>query len=219
MSGNRADRPRREWSAEQVSQAVIFAVVGLGALITSAISYEHEYVLARHNGQVRWVSSLLPFSVDGMILVSGVALMWAAMHAVRGWDRLWQPRCVLAVGIAATIAANFFSDLRLRWLGPAVSASSGVALVLMSAVAFWLLAEQRKVARGETSQRDVNCSCPAPATSLDEALPLARARLQELGQPCGEELLADRFGVSRHRVRAILKPQPSEPSLNGDGAP
>ena len=121
---NRADRPRRRWPAEQVFLAVIFSVVGAGMCITSAVSYEHEYVLARANGQVRWVAALVPFTLDGMILVAGAALLWAAMYGVRGLRRLWQPGGVMLAGIAATIAANYYSDVRVAWLGPAVSASS-----------------------------------------------------------------------------------------------
>lgn len=225
----RADRPRREWTGEQVTQLIVFSVVGVGMVIASAISYYHEYLLARHNGQVKWVSLLIPFSVDGMMLVAGVALLWAAMNGIKGWQRLWQPRAVLAVGVAATIAANFFSDLVIKWLGPAVSASSGLALVLMSAVAFWLLGEQRKLSHPEDVQPAADHTCPAPPTSLAEALPVARLRLRDDGEPFGEQALADRFGVTRHVVRSALAAPtvvtgvelpsrpPRSPSLNGHG--
>src|SRR6266516_562690 len=143
-------------------QAASLGIVTAGAVIASAISYQHEYELARHNGQAAWVSGLLPFSVDGMIFVAGVALAWAATTGIKGWKRLWQPRLVLVVGVAATIAANMFSDLRFWWLGPAVAASSGVALILMSAVAFWLLGEQRHLARGDQGEPDPGHVCPPP---------------------------------------------------------
>lgn len=208
---------------EQLLLAIVLGVVVLGVIITSAISYQHEYVLARHNGQVRWVSSLLPFSVDGMIFVAGVALLWAAIRGIRGWKRLWQPGGVLAVGVAATIAANWSSDLQLKWLGPAVSASSGLALVLMSAVAFWLLAEQRKLARGEEPQPAVNCSCPPPlppSVTLAEVLPLAREELRSRGERYGEEALAERFRVTRHEVRSALAEQAAKPGpSDAAGAP
>jgi hypothetical protein len=187
--------------------APLVTVLGIafaGAVITSAVSYEHEYHLAHGNGQAPWVSSVLPFTVDGMVFVAGVALLWVAANRVRGWKHLWQPRGVLAVGMLATIAANLYSDLHFWWLGPAVAASSGVSLVLMSAVAFWLLAEQRKVAAGDTGHQVLACSCPPPPVTLAEALPLARGRLQDEGELSGEEALAGRFGVTRHAVRAAL---------------
>lgn len=220
-----SDRPRDRVDWDRVGavapQAVTLAIVGAGAVITSAISYQHEYALARNNGQIRWVSLLVPFSLDGMILVAGVALLWAALNRVTGWSQLWQPRGVLAVGIITTIAANLFSDYRVKWLGPAVSASSGVALVLMSAVAFWLVAEHRKKVRGETTQPAVNCSCPPPPLTVAEALPLARERLRDAGELHGEQVLADRFGISRDRVRKLLSQQSPEiryADLNGSGS-
>lgn len=212
-----SNRPWRDWPAERAFLAVIFAVVGVGMIITSAVSYEHEYVLARANGQVRWVSALVPFTLDGMIFVAGAALLWAAMYGVRGFSRLWQPGGVMLAGIAATIAANYYSDVREEWLGPAVSASSGVAVVLMSAVAFWLLGEVRKQVRGDDPQPAADCSCPPPPLSVAEALPLARARLKDAGEQYGEQALADRFGVTRHVVRQLLTPRTPEPSMNGSG--
>jgi hypothetical protein len=213
-------RPRVDWDrvTAVAPQAVTLAIAGAGAVITSAISYQHEYALARNNGQIRWVSLLVPFSLDGMILVAGVALLWAALNRVTGWRQLWQPRGVLTVGILTTIAANLFADYRVRWLGPAVSASSGVALVLMSAVAYWLVAEHRKKVRGDDPQPASGCSCPPPPVTVAEALPLARARLRDAGELHGEQVLADRFGISRDRVRKLLSPQSPDPSMNGSGS-
>ena len=226
---------RADWDriTAVVPQVISLTVVGAGMIIVSAISYQHEYELARHNGQAPWVSTLLPFTLDGVIFVSGVALLWAALSRVRGWRRLWQPRGVLAVGMVTTIAANLFSDYRLKWLGPAVSASSGVALVLMSAVAFWLVAEQRKIARGDDPQPEAGHVCPPPPVSLAEALPLAKGELRDRGQMHGEQALADGFLVTRHVVRTTLaqtvapsdaagtelaRAVPAAPAaLNGDG--
>ena len=97
----------------------------------------------------------------------------------------------------------------------------------MSAVAFWLLGEQRKLSHPEEVQPAADHTCPAPPTSLAEALPLARSQLRAAGEPFGEQVLADRFGVSRHVVRSALaptvvagaaSPPPSRPpSMNGHG--
>jgi hypothetical protein len=143
-------------------------------------------------------------------------LLWAGWHGVRGWKRLWRPRLWLAVGVSATIAANLFSDLRFWWLGPAVSASSGVALVIISDIASWALHEQRRMDGDSDDQLAAGCSCPAPAVSVAEALPRARGELISRGAPHGQEVLADRFGISVHQVRKILVPQPV-PSVNGSG--
>jgi hypothetical protein len=211
-------RSRRDWPVERMFLQAIFAVVGAGMIIASAVSYQHEYVLARANGQVRWVSALVPFTLDGMIFVAGAAMLWAAVNGVRGFSRLRVPGGVMLAGIAATIAANYYSDIREHWLGPAVSASSGVAVVLMSAVAFWLLGEVRKSARGEAGQPGAACQCPPPPLTVAEALPLARARLKDAGEQYGEQALADRFSVTRHVVRQALTPRTPDPSLNGSAA-
>src|SRR5258708_4206118 len=192
-------------------RAAVFAVVTVIAVFTMAISYEHEFVLARRNGQVTWVAGLLPFSVDGMLLVASVAIYWAAGHGI---VRPLRPMATGAVGIAATIAANMFSDLRFWWLGPAVAASSGLSLVLVGDVAYWLVSAQRKVAAGEDPRRRVACSCPPPPVTLAEAVPLARQALKDAGQPHGQEVLAGRFGVTRHQLRQ-LEAAAGEPSVNG----
>jgi uncharacterized protein DUF2637 len=229
-------RSQSRWERLRPLLAVA-AVVGIVAAITAntaVISYEHEYELARHNQQAAWVSALVPFSVDGMILVASVALLWAAAHRIKGFGRLWRPVGVLMVGVGATIAANYFADLRFGWLGPAVSASSGVAMILVSDVAFWLIGEWRQL--GEPAEPDepqpvVACSCLPPPTSLAEAAVAAREELRRRGEPAGEQVLADRFETSRYKIRTALgesgpdvagtvapRPAvPATPSLNGDG--
>jgi hypothetical protein len=200
-------------------QASVLAVVGIATVITMVISYWHEYLLAHHNGQARWVSALAPFSIDGIVLTAAVALLWAAAHAVKGWRRLWRPVLWLAVGVVVTISANFFSDVTIRWLGPGVSASTGVALILISDVAFWLLAESRRLANPVPVQPLAGHACPPPPLTVADALALAREELRRLGEPSGEQALADRFGVTRHQVRSALAPPQPVPSLNGTGAP
>lgn len=223
---NRTDNPpppastRVNWASVQAvaPQAAVLAVVGIATTITMTVSYWHEYLLAHRNGQARWVSALVPVSIDGIVLVSAVALLWAAAHNIKKWRQLWRPVLWLAVGVLVTISANFFSDLTYRWIGPGVSASSGVALILISDVAFWLLAESRKLANGDEPQPAANCSCPPPPLTVAEALPLARARLRDAGEPHGEQVLADRFGITRDRVRKLQSPQLPDPSLNGSGS-
>jgi len=192
--------PARGWSGLAVG-VTMFTVATITA-ITAAISYEHEYQLARRHGQAPWVSSLLPFTVDGMILGASVVLVWAASVGIR---RPARPVLVLLVGIGATIGANLASGIGDGWLGAAVAAWSGLALILISDVAMWLMAALRKVAAGELLRPAAACSHPAPPVTLAEALPLARARLQEEGEPFGKEALAARFKTTPHQVRLVLE--------------
>lgn len=198
--------------------ATLISIVAVLFVIMAAISYAHERDLAAANGQAAWIAQLVPFSVDGLLTAASIVLLWAGWHGIRGFRRLWRPQLWLAVGISATIAANLFSDLRFWWLGPAVSASSGVALVIISDIAFWALREQRRLDGADDIHVPAACSCPAPAVSVAEALPRARAELIARGAPHGQEVLADRFGITVHQVRKILAPQPV-PSVNGSGGP
>jgi hypothetical protein len=197
---------------------VTMLTVAVITAITAAISYEHEYQLAHTHGQAPWVSSLLPFTVDGMILGASVVIVWAASVGIR---RPWRPLAVLLVGIGATISANLASGWGDGWVGAAVAAWSGLALILISDVAMWLTGALRTLAAGEDTQPAADCSCPPPPLTLAEALPQARKRLQDDGLPAGEQALADRFVTTRHQVRASLSPPVELPdpghTLNGNG--
>jgi Protein of unknown function (DUF2637) len=204
-----SDRDPWAWIAPGLTYFAVFVIT----CITAAVSYEHEYELARRTGQVRWVSSVLPFTVDGMILAASVVILWAASQGIRCPLR---PLGVLAVGIAATIAANLAAGIGHGWLGAGVSAWSGFALILMSDVGMWLAAARRRLAGGPGLQTASDCRHPAPPVTLAEALTMARGELMARGEKHGEQQLAGRFGVSRYEVRKALAPAGAA-GLNGDG--
>jgi Protein of unknown function (DUF2637) len=197
-------RDRGGW-APGVTYLIVLAMTG----ITAAVSYQHEYQLAYRNGQAPWVSSLLPFTVDGMILVASVALLWAGSQGIR---RPVRPLAVLAVGIGATIAANLAAGLGHGWLGAAVSAWCGVAVVLVADVAFWMLGTRRKLASGEPLHPVADCGCPPLPLTLAEWAPLARAGLEAQGRPHGEQALADAMATTRHQVKLALAPKDAPPA-------
>ena len=194
-------RRARSWLAEHLAAILVVGITAIVLGIIMLISYEHEYLLAWHNQQVDWVAKLIPFSVDGMLVVASIALYWASQHGIR---RPVPPLVTGGVGVVATIGANFASGVRAPWLGPAVAGSAGVAAVLVGWVASWMLETQRKLANGEPVQPAADCSCPPPAVSLAEALTAAREELRRRGEPAGEQALADHFLVTRHQVRTAL---------------
>ena len=57
-------------------------------LIIAAVSYYHEYQLAYRNGQPHWAPALLPFTVDGLVLAAGIAMLWGMANGIR---RPWRP--------------------------------------------------------------------------------------------------------------------------------
>ena len=219
------DRPWREWAVA----GGIFAPVVIIALVVVASSYYHEYELAWHNGQPDWVAKALPFTVDGLVLAAGIAVTWALANGIRGWRRLLRPLLALAVGALATLAANLFSALSYWWLRPAVSVWAGVAALLVGDIGMWWISERRKLADPDSIPTAPACSCPPPPVTLAEALPRARAELRDRGEKHGEPELADRFEVTRYKVRAALLPTasqtpaaavpPRSPSPPGDGQP
>lgn len=212
MNGRRT----RDWVSGHLAAVLVVGITAGIEAIIMAISYAHEVELARHNGQQSWVADLIPFAVDGMLVVASIAIYWAGQHGIR---RPVPPLATAAVGMVATIGANFVSDDRASWLGPAVAGSVGVAAVLVGWVAHWMTETQRKLAAGEDLQRAAACSCPRPPVSLAEALPLARAELRDRGEKHGEEALADLFEVSRYKVTKALTvvAEPAGASLNGSG--
>jgi hypothetical protein len=200
------------WSWVTVA-VVLFTVVAVTGIV-AAISYDHETYLATANGQPGWVSTLNPFTIDGLILGSTVVLFWAASRGIRGFTELWRPGGVLVVGILATVGGNLAAGITAAWLRPAVSAWPGVALVLISDVGFWLMGKIRTMGSDAPAQPAVACTCPKPATSLAAALPLARAQLRDEGKPHGELALADAFGVTRHQIRVALA-SAVDPTMRG----
>lgn len=209
-------RAATAWTGPRLP-AILAVVITAGTLgIIMAISYAHEFGLAARNGQGPWEAKLIPFPVDGMLVVASVAIYWAGQRGIR---RPWQPMTVAAVGMLATIAANFVSDDRASYLGPAVAGSVGVAAVLVGWVAHWMIDTQRKLAAGEDPQPARNCSCPPPPTTLAEALPGARQRLRDDGKKFGEQELADRFATTRHEVRKVFTPAVATGPIAGNGLP
>ena len=194
-------RRARGWLAEHLATILVVGITAIVLGMIMVISYAHEVELASRNGQVPWVADLIPFAVDGMLVVATIALYWAGQHGMR---YPVPPLATAAVGMVATVGANFVSDDRAPWLGPAVAGSVGVAAVLVGWVASWMVETQRKLAAGEPLRPAADCSCPPPPVSLAEALPLARAELLRRGEPAGEQKLADRFGVPRNQVRVVL---------------
>lgn len=217
MTATSRDGRRLSWiAAHGITLIVVGITIGAWSLI-AAVSYQHEYLLALNNGQESWVARLVPVSVDGMLLQASVALFWASRHQIRAPG---PPVVTAGIGAVATIGANFVSDLRAPWLGPAVSGSAGVAAVLIGWVAMWMLETQRRLDTGEPLQRDGNCQCAAQATTLGGVLRLTQRGLREAGKPAGQEKLAELYGLTVHKVRqGLAEPVAAgAPETNGDGS-
>jgi len=101
------------------------AVLGVAA-VAAVASYEHAYALVRAHGEVGWTGRLVPLTVDGLIYASSMVMLDSARRKARVPSLA---RWLLALGIAATLAANVARGLGHGPSGAVVAAWPAVALV------------------------------------------------------------------------------------------
>lgn len=100
---------------------------GIVALVAAIASYAHMRDLALEHGQPHYLATLLPLSVDGMLVVASVvsAEDRDAGRPVRGWARV-----SFLAGVVGSVAANVLSapeDITAR----VISAWPALALLLV----------------------------------------------------------------------------------------
>jgi hypothetical protein len=94
------------------------------ATIAAIVSFDHIETVALANGYTLATARLLPFSVDGMILASSMALMTGTRTALA--------RTGLVLGILATVAANVAYGAHYGLTGAVLSAWPSVAFLVSS---------------------------------------------------------------------------------------
>src|ERR1700733_94221 len=90
-------------SADRWIRRTTTGCVALLAMIAGTVSYLHMHLLVELHGQPGWVAALTPLSVDGMIVAASTTLLADSRSGGRGG---FQPWALLAVGSAASLAAN-----------------------------------------------------------------------------------------------------------------
>ncbi|WP_433232431.1 DUF2637 domain-containing protein [Micromonospora sp. CA-248260] len=116
---NTPTRKAARWNARRVASIICTVIVSLVAAVGS---YDHMRELALSAGQSPFLATLLPFSVDGMILVATLALGDGRHKKGSAW-------AAFLIGVLASLAANVIvadADLISR----VVSAWPAVALLL-----------------------------------------------------------------------------------------
>ncbi|MFI7649993.1 DUF2637 domain-containing protein [Micromonospora sp. NPDC049460] len=99
---------------------------GLVALVAGYASFSHIYKVARQAGEHVSVASVLPLSIDGLILVGTLAMLDDKRSGRK--PRL-SARLAVAFGIVATLAANIASA-QPTWTARAVAAVPPIAFLL-----------------------------------------------------------------------------------------
>src|SRR3569833_625239 len=94
--------PHSSWADRAIRWATTLSVVVLAG-IAAVLSYKHMFILVRRYGETSWTSTLLPVSVDGMIVASSMTLLADSRNGQRSGLLPWT---LLVIGSAASLAAN-----------------------------------------------------------------------------------------------------------------
>jgi hypothetical protein len=175
----------RAWWSRVVSGLAITAV----AAVTGVISYLHIYELTLALHQPPMVARLMPFGVDGLIVVGSVVLLQAGGWL--GWT-------ATAPGVAISLFANIESGIRYGWLAACWAGVPAASFFLsMFVLERWLAAQARQP--DDSSQPALTQVALDPEQAAQNALRATTAA----GNPLSGRQLADRFGLNRAQVASV----------------
>jgi hypothetical protein len=166
------------------------------AAVTGVISYSHIYRLTLVLHQPVLVARLMPFGVDGLIVVGSVVLLQATRdHPRLGW-------LGVGPGMAISLFANVESGLPFGWLA---AAWAGVPALAFSLATF-MLERWLKGQSGPPAATPGQCPHLVASTAAEAVV---QAYLHERdcldGQPSQRQLAAG-FGISRPKVAELVSP-------------
>jgi hypothetical protein len=152
--------PRKPRDADKMIRGATAAVVTAVAAVAAVVSYTHIYDVARHHGQSGLAATLLPLSVDGLILAASLVLLHEARNK-RAAPAL--ARWMLAFGVGATVAANVGYGLPFGMVGAVVSAWPAVAFI--GSVELMMVVVSRARQDAAAAVAPAAALAPRPATS------------------------------------------------------
>ena len=118
----------------------MYATVTAVASVAAVQSFSHIYWLARMHHQDRQDSSLMPLSVDGLIVAASLVML----HETRAGRRIpGLARFALWLGIAVTIAANVAAGLPYGAVGGLISSWPAVSFVIAVEILMGLIRRVR----------------------------------------------------------------------------
>jgi len=181
------------------------AVAGVAAYI----SYWHAYAVVRAYGGSGVTALPEPATIDGLVYASSMVLLYAARH------RLPVPRLarwMLALGIAASLAANVAQGWSHGLVGALVAAWPAVALIGSYELLTWMVRTaaareadhvpeaDRRVARADQAGGPpVPAGAGGTAGSVNVAAVAAYRASVLAGKPLSERGLAEAFGTTSRR--------------------
>jgi len=125
------------------------------ATIAGYASYWHQVHVAIMAGERDELAHVLPFSVDGLLVVASVAMVDAR---IQGRKPSWQTKLGFAIGIAASVGANVMSAQPTA-LGRVVAAWPALALLLVVEI---LSSRGRKLKETDAPERVTPADAPVP---------------------------------------------------------
>jgi hypothetical protein len=106
------------------------------AAIAAYVSYWHAYAVVRAHGENGITARLEPATIDGLVYASSMVMLSAARHRVPVPSLA---RCLLGLGIAATLTANMARGWSHSLVGAVVAAWPAVRLIGSCELLVWLI--------------------------------------------------------------------------------
>ena len=200
--------------------AAITAGLALAAVaaVTGFISYTHICALTLELHQSWKTAHLMPFAVDGQIVVGSVVLLAGRGRAA------WWGWLGIVPGLAESLFANWESGIVHGHLA-AIWATVPAQAFAVASFMFerWLKSQVGQGGRDGQTETVSNIALPSgidtdlcshfTALSVDDAAVQAFLHAREcLGEPLSQRQLSDQFGLTRHKVAELVAPYlPAEP--------
>lgn len=198
------------------STVLVVVAVAVGAAI---VSYRHAYELVHSHGETGLTALIVPGTVDGLIYAAGMVLLSAARRRVRppglAYVGLW-------LGITATVGANVAHGWDHGPIGALVSAWPAVALII-SYELLMKLVRTGGAAPVEPAEEPAAATvdpCPhGVADTVEDAALNAFVHARDcVGAPLSQRQVADRFGLDRKRLGALVREHDQPPADDGPEA-
>lgn len=180
-----------------LTAVVVLAVAGFAAVV----SYSHIFDLGAAHGQSGTAARLLPLSVDGLILATSLVLLHEARN---GRPAPALARAMLALGVAATVAANVAYGARFGSLGAVISAWPAVSFIGCAEMGVTMARRGHVRVTGQAPAVSFRAAgLPEIAASAEHAARLALAASVAAGNPLSGRQLQTRFGLTRTAERRV----------------
>jgi len=184
------------WLRANWARLVCGLALAAVAAVAGIISYDHieSLTLALHQAVI--VARLMPFGVDGLIVVGSVVLL----TTTPGTE--WMGWLGVGPGVAASVFANVESGIRYGWLAATwAGVPAGSFFLACFLLERWIKAQASVSAEASQSGPDAPWS-PLPDSAESAAVASYRATLAA-GNPWSGRQLETRFGLTRAEAAKV----------------